>query len=799
MNTLTLHVLLVMVLGIAVLPAPGGAQIRGRTAAQAEPRLAGMTAREIDRKLGELGLSRDEAARQAAAMGIPLEQFVGSLRPRRESVSVPQEGRLSTDSVDEAGFPGEEAGEEKAPDSLRIPRDPTGLPYFGYDLFLHVPKAFEPAAAGPADPEYLIGPSDLLRLSVWGQVEFQTELAVDREGRVFVPTVGQVPVSGLTLEGAYQKLLKQMSRSYAGLLSEPPTAWLDLSLARMRPKRVFLMGEVARPGGYTVGSYSTVFNVLYSVGGPTANGSLREVRLIRGGRVIARVDLYDYLTGAETTNDIRVQSNDIVYIPPRARTVSLRGEVRHPAVFELVPGEGIASLVRFAGGLLPTAYEGYAQVDRIRPLAERKGGVDDRMVIDIPLRDLFAVPPRDHPLEDGDQVMVFPVLDEKRNYASIEGAVWKPGRYQIGELKRIRDLIAAARGLHPKAHMGLAHLTRLNPDRLTRRILPLDLQQIMADSGADVFLEAEDAVTVYSTEILEVKDRFVTVRGSIKKPGRYPLRTSMTLGDLIPMAGGYTEDAELLAAEVARVLPRGFGGDSLALILRPALPQGFAGGQGGGVEFPLLHRDEVLVLPNPTYVRQRNVIVSGDIRYPGVYAIQRRGERVSEILNRAGGPTSTSSMGGAQFFRKDRRLLLDLRKAYEDRDVRHDVVMLDGDSLHIPSRPHTVLVTGEVNNPGLLSFIEGDDVQDYIDRAGGLTDSSLYAVLVQPTGESRRVDFGWFRGNPEVPEGSTVAVLKIPPPGPEGEPFDVSGTIKDVFAILSSAATLAFIVWQVSQ
>lgn len=276
----------------------------------------------------------------------------------------------------------------------------------------------------------------------------------------------------------------------------------------------------------------------------------------------------------------------------------------------------------------------------------------------------------------------------------------------------------------------------------------------------------------------------------------------MTLTDLIPLAGGYTEDAELLEAEVSRITPEGLTGDSLAIILHPRLPATFSvevTGSGTTFNFRLQHRDELLIRPNPFYKTQLNITIAGDVRYPGVYSIQKRGERLSEVLERAGGPTRTSYMGGALFYRAKKRLLLDFKEAYEEKNLLHDVIMLGGDSIYIPSKPHTVLVTGEVNNPGLLSFIDGDDLEDYIDRAGGLTDSSNYAVLIKPTGESRRVDFGWFSSNPDVPEGSTIHVIKVPPPPAEGQPFDVSATIKDVFAIVSSAATLAFIVYQVSK
>jgi len=766
-----------------------------------ESQLSRMTADEIDRKIKELGLTREEAVRRAAELGIPLEQYLGSLkapeRGRLEELEIPVKDTITTDlqrMVEQDSLLRTERTRKKT-----VSLSPIGLPYFGYDVFLNVPDAFDPSASGPVDPEYVVGADDALKVSVWGQVEFQNELRVDKEGRIFVPTVGQVLVTGLTLQEVYDKLLKQMSRSYSGLVSKPPSVWLDVTVARVRPKRVFIVGEVEAPGGYTLSSHATVFNALYSVGGPTVKGSLRDVRVTRGNTVIARVDLYDYLAGAEKTNDIRVQNNDIIFIPPRGKTISIEGEVRRPAVYELKESEGLAELLRFCGGVLPSAYDGNAQVDRIRPWQQRDQNIENKEVVDIKLRDLLADPKKPVSLFDGDEVRVFPVLDEKWNYVVILGPVWRPGRYELGEVKTIRGLISAARGLQPKTYQDLGHLIRYNPDLLTRKIIPFNLKKVLESSVGDQPLMQRDTIILYSTEMLEVKDRFVTIRGSVKKPGRQPLRTGMAITDLIPLAGGYTEDAELLQAEVSRITPEGLQGDSLAIILHPTLPRSFDPDSQDSNAFLLQHRDEVLIKPNPFYKKQQDVTIAGDVNYPGIYSIQRRGERLSEMLARAGGPTTTTFMGGAQFYRNKKRVLLDFNAAFTEKNILHDVVMLGGDSIYIPSTPHTVLVTGEVNNPGLLSFIDGNDVTSYIDRAGGLTDSSKYAVLIKPTGESRRVDFGWFSSDPEVPEGSQIHVIKVPPPASEVASVDIGETVKDVFAILTSAATLAFIIWQVSR
>jgi len=571
---------------------------------------------------------------------------------------------------------------------------------------------------------------------------------------------------------------------------------------------VFILGEVAQPGGYTISNYATVFNALYAVGGPLPRGSLRNVKVIRESKVIAVVDLYDYLLKGENTSDVRLQNNDVVFIPPRGKTVSIRGEVRRPAIYELKDEEHFLTLLQFCGGLLPTAYTGVAQVERIKPFDQRKT-IETKIVVDIPLNDILSKKMADFSLENSDDVEIFPVVDEPKNYAVIRGSVYRPGRYELGKVKTIRDLLSAAEGLLPKTFLDVAYVSRLNPDRITRHIIAFDLGKLVKNNEGDMTLQPRDEVIIISTEATEVKEQFVTITGQVANPGRYPLLQKMTLSDLVLLAGGFLEDADLSEAEVARIRPGGLEGDSLVILLRPTLSNDFIPNKqendtAGRVEtvsansFVLQHRDHVRIRPNPKFTFQQSVYLAGDIVYPGTYSIQKKGETLSSLLTRAGGPTATSYLGGAEFWRNGKRLLVDFEKAFFQKSTIHDPIIFPNDSIYIPSHPHTVTVVGEVNNPGLLSYIKGDDVMDYIDRAGGTTDSAAYAILIKPTGESEKIGFGLFSSNPTVAEGSVIRVLKIPPPAPEDK-VNITELVKDTFAILTSAATLAFIVYQVTK
>ncbi|HMN26422.1 MAG TPA: SLBB domain-containing protein, partial [Ignavibacteriaceae bacterium] len=257
-----------------------------------------------------------------------------------------------------------------------------GLEYFGYNLFKNIPSSFEPSEIGPIDPGYLIGPGDNLRLSIWGAAELQYQLTVDAQGNIFIPTAGQIFVSGISYELLQNKLTAYLSKFYEGLTSEPPTIFLDVSLSKLKPIKIFVTGEVAQPGGYNISSFATVFNALYSVGGPLTSGSLREIRIIRNNKVLTSVDIYDYILKGQLIGDVRLQNNDMIFIPPRKKSVSITGEIFRPAIYELKEGENLQKMIEFAGGLNATAYTGRVQINRIIPFDKRQNTQIDREYID---------------------------------------------------------------------------------------------------------------------------------------------------------------------------------------------------------------------------------------------------------------------------------------------------------------------------------------------------------------------------------------------------------------------------------
>jgi protein involved in polysaccharide export with SLBB domain len=881
----------------------------------------------------------------------------------------------------------------KPPQEAALVTGPEGIPYFGYNLFKAGPNAFEPRP-NLADNLYIVGEGDVLRIALWGDTQSMYEYTVDTEGRILIQPAGPVLVAGYTLDQAKARVIRALSQSLAGLVARPPTTFLDLTIARLRPVRTFVMGEVANPGTYTLSSFATVFNALFTVGGPLVSGDMREVRLVRNGKTAAKVDLYDYLIGSEKTGDVRVNDNDIIYVPLRGRTVGIKGAVLRSAYFELLPNEQLKRLLEFSGGIRNTFYLQRIQVDRIVPFAERKKGEPDRKFFDINFEELLTSN-KDYKLEDGDIITVFPILAEKKNFVILEGAVWRPGTYQLEKISTLKDLIDAADGLLPEAYLdraevtrtfddkhlealnvnigkamkgdrvnnialqprdkirvyskyelnalrsvtinghvknpgkypyadsltlydlvyiaggmndslyraqtyeeranlirlnpdlvtkkiipfhlghlydfhegnmqleaddeirvfsrdemlagpgsvtvegmakrpgtyqlqtnltlydlihdavgltdtlfrkqvylGRADLVRLNEDRYTSRIVPFDLWNLFENREGDTLLLSGDRVIIFPISTIEFTERYVDIAGKVKSPGRYKLSENMTLFDLLIQAGGYTEDAWAVQAELARLERTGLGKDSLSRITFARLPDLFdtskinpeAIANFRSKSIRLQHRDQVFIRSNPKYMFQQSVTVDGEVEHPGTYVLAKLNERLSSVINRAGGVKNSGYAEGGRVIRVGTRLRINVYDAIDDPEGNNDIKLQPGDIISIPSSPYAVQVNGEVNNPGLFSFVDGKKLSFYLDESGGETDSAYFALVTFPTGMVEQFGLSWWSENPKIPDGSSIFVVKEKPEPPEpitaGPKTTTFDFIKDVFAITVSAVTI---------
>lgn len=675
---------------------------------------------------------------------------------------------------------------------------------FGLDVFRRGTSEFGTILAGPVDPQYPLGPGDELVVLLTGEAEQAWQLPVSREGTVLVPQVGTVGVAGLTIDQAKTLLRSRLSRVYAGLgTGASARIRLDLTLARVRAIQVFVTGEVLRPGAYQVGALGNALQALYQAGGPTAKASFRNVQVMRGDSVRARVDLYEYLLSGVVRGNVRLEQGDVVFVAPRDRRITVEGSVLRPALYDIKAGEGLRDVVRMAGGLLPEAYTGRAQILRILPPELRTEGGRDRAVLDVALDDVMRPEAPAVPIFPDDRVSIFPVTRPVRGQVAVRGNVWHAGRYALTPGMTVGDLLRQAGGLRSDTYLERAQILRLTPDS-TRRMLTLDLTgmrplgapgDLSTDPGrptADLALTEFDEVTVFSTSEFR-PTRFIALYGEVQRPGLYPFVDSMTLRDAVLLAGGFRDNAWLAEAEVSR-MPRDRTSGESAEVVKVPLDSSFVVDTSGyeirptgdtGRPFYLQPYDNVFVRRTPGWETQQNVVLTGQVRFPGRYTLRRQDERLAEVIERAGGATSTAYIQGFQLVRaraRTGRVGLDLDRALRDPRSRDNLILVGGDSLFLPQYEPVVRVEGAVNSPVAVAFEPGRSANFYVDRAGGFSRRAdqKRSYIVQPNGAVER------RGS-KVLAGARVVVPEIPADEPR---TNWSQIFLGVSAVLTSALTV---------
>lgn len=721
-------------------------------------------------------------------------QFLQELQAVGISLSLP----LGT----QPGQPGLDTIPQVAPRDTTSMVPDTVLHVFGMDVFLRQTTQFNPSLTGPVGSDYRLGPGDQLVLILTGDVELAYQLQVTREGYIVIPDVGQVFVNGLTLGQLRDQLYTRLGRVYSGVKRTPDaTTHFDVSLGNLRANQVYVVGEVQRPGAYQVSSMATILEALYAAGGPKASGSFRHVILRRGGKEVGDFDLYRYLTAGQTPVSMRLEEGDVVFVPPIGIQVALRGEVIRPALYEMLPGETLPDLVRYAGGLAPDARRTAVQVDRILPERERQEG-RDRAILDVDY-DSLASGAEAFPLHAGDQIQVFPVLDERRGWVTIDGAVYRPGTYELHPNATVATLIGRAGGPLPDVLMPTLHVSRLDTLNGTRSMI----RGSLAAAGS-IPLHEFDQVTLFGQDSLLIPDS-VSVFGFVQNPGRYPLAAGADAEDLILMAGGFSRGADPRRAEVVRT--RGLSGRSgevgrsILVALSGKVP--YAEPQALDSAPPLLARgdgavvpaasvtlkpgDDVFVRRLPNYRPPRHVVVEGEVRQPGTYVLESMNERVTSILARAGGLAPDAFAEGVRLVRDSITVAMDLKRAMESPGGTEDPVLADGDRLEVPIYDPTVLVSGAVQFSTRVTYRKGMSLGDAISAAGGFTSSADKSRVSVEYADGQRAILKRFLGmtysTPSVQPGSTVYVPRKPD---NVSGFDWNSALTKILAATSTLATL---------
>jgi len=688
--------------------------------------------------------------------------------------------------------------------STQAPPD-SGFNIFGLDFFRRPTTVFNPNLNGPVDANYRLGPGDRLVLVLTGDVEASYTLDVTREGFIVIPQVGQVYVNNLTLGQLRDVLYDRLGRVYSGVRrGAGATTQFSVTPARIRTNMVYVVGDVVRPGAYQVSAAATLLNAVYQAGGPTNDGSLRDIQVRRDGVIVSHMDFYDYLINGDASHDVRLQNGDIVFIPVHLARVRVVGEVVRPATYEIKPTETLADAIRFAGGFKADASRARVQIERIVPPAQRVAG-RDRIITDVVSSAFVTGHGPTLPLEPGDIVRVFPITTRVHNRVTVTGDVRMPGSIGLTPGMTVSGALKLAGGVKPDVYLGEVLVSRLQPDS-TR----LQLRAMLRDStGAvvnDFPLHEDDNIHVFS--VTEFRpDRYVAINGAVRKPGRFKFHEGMTVRDLVLMAGGLEQSAYLNEARVARLPADRSNGitaseftvplDSSYLFERGPDgkyfgPPGLPAPAGPTPDVALSPYDNVLILRQPGWELQRTADVEGEVRFPGRYTLLNKQERISDLIARAGGLTPQGYANGVTFYRtRDSvgRIGIELPNVLRDKRDRDNLLVQNGDSIFIPRYSGVVRVQGAVNSPVAVTYVPGRDLNYYIRAAGGPRQDADVgrAYVTQPNGkvDARESRFLLPDYIPDPQPGGTVFV-------PAKSPTEVA--VNPIAAISALAGTLSTLV-----
>lgn len=778
---------------------------------------------QIRAKIAEAGLSEAEAIRLARERQVDLEKYLQSEAGAKTTLTETQQ--QVAEITPKTQLP------PLTPISLALPEFAgrvSGVEPYGYAIFRQAPSLFEPIVNVPTPPKYVLGPGDEIVLNVWGETQLNYTLTVARDGYIVIPDVGKVQVAGVTIEQLKKQLLQRMSAVYASLAHGSPRArsFLDISIGKLRTIQVFLLGEARLPGGYSLSGLATAFTALYYAGGPNANGTLREIKLQRDNATAATIDFYEFALYGRREHDERLQEGDVLFIGHAGKRVAVTGNVKRPAIYELKPSEKLSDVILMAGGLRDDAYYKRVHIERLIPFSQRSAYQKDVLDIDLVFNSHGELVNSNHELESSDVIRVLGIGLERENQVVIAGSVRKPGSFELTENMTVRDLILKADGVRENTFLEHASILRTRQHDLKKEIISFNLQRALeGDSLHNVPLQRLDEVSIYD-EAMFRPTHAVTIDGAVRNPGTYRRTEQMTVVDLIILAGGFAEGADASTVEIARIDTTKI--DKLATVYKVSLPENYWTG-GNPHPFVLQDFDHVSIRSRPEYSLQRSVRVSGEAMYPGMYALREEGERISELIKRFGGFKNTAYLFGARLIRAPgtggvparspamaetalidslgRPLAIPLRVAssevpvdipriLDDEDSEENLVLQPGDELIIPTEPGVVYVQGQVNTPSSVPYKDGGSVSHYVRQAGGFTrnadDDNIVVIL--PNGKKWEPSGFFLFPNPEILSGSTIIVpTKLP------EKSDTLPILKEWTSILAGAATMAFIVWQVTK
>lgn len=625
---------------------------------------------------------------------------------------------------------------------------------FGRNIFNKENLTFAPSMNIPTPANYVLGSGDVLIIDVWGASQFNLKETISPDGKIFIDGVGPVYLSGLTVAQAERHVKDNLGDVYND-------SQVSVSLGSVRSIQVQLLGEIVAPGTYTISAFSTAFNALYAAGGINDMGTLRDIKICRKGKVVAHIDIYDYIINGKTEADVRLQDNDVISVGTYSNIVKVEGRVKRPMMYEMKDDETLLDVISYAAGFAGDAYTENIKVTR-------KSGREYSM------HTLTKSEAAEFTMKDGDVVSIDKMLNRFSNMIEITGAVFYPGAYELGDkIKTVRELLAAAGGVVEHAFLERAILQHRYFDR-TAETVPIDLKGIIDGTAPDVPLKNNDHLFIPSLAEM-IGEQPVFIDGEVNLPGRYRYTQNMTIKDVILQAGGLTRAASTMKVDVYRNIldvnaTKQF--EELSEKFTFTLQDGFV--IDGGDNFILEPFDEVFVRRSPTYSQTSTVRIDGCVNYAGGYVMLKRDYRLSDLVKEAGGFTDQAYIKGASLRRtmtqEERKqnetvakmsniqmledalrnsgengvnlalldslmtlklnlrsvypVAIDLEDAIENPGGLSDLVLRSGDVLTIPQYTQTVRVSGEVYSPSTVTFEKNKSVKYYINHAGGFSNNA---------------------------------------------------------------------------
>lgn len=671
------------------------------------------------------------------------------------------------------------AGKSKAPQPKK-----TTTTIYGQEIFSNTNLSFTPSLNIPTPVDYILATGDEVLINVWGASELNLTQIISTEGIINIPNIGPISISGLTVDAASERIKQQLGRIMADIVSEnDPNTFVSVSLGNIRSISVNIVGEAREPGTYTLPSLSTLFNALYAAGGTNNIGTLRNIKVFRNNKLIATLDVYDYLKNGMSETNIRLENDDLILIEPYQNHVSTKGKLKRNKIFELKKDETLSDLIEFAGGFQGDAFSENIQIIR---------NSGDRISIATVAEKDFDT----FKLTDNDVITVDSIIPVYNNRITITGAVWRPKAYELtSETNSVKRLIEKAAGVKGDEFLGRAQVTRLNKD-FTKKLIAVDIKGILNGTAPDMELLPEDEL--YIPSIKDLREAYtISVHGAVNSPKtELEYHNNITVEDAIILAGGLKESAANVHVEVARRIkdPNAISdGSEVAELFQFTLAPNLEIIEGAAL-FTLEPFDQVFVRFSPGYQEQRMVEIRGEALFKGMYVLSKKNQRLSDIITKAGGITNQAYLRGASLKRKlsDDELLrlettlkvaanrsaqdstdiselgkkgysigINLEKALAKPGSLNDVILRDGDVLEIPEFQSTVKVSGSVTYPNSVTYKKGMSVKNCLAQAGGYTElSRKYPVVIYMNGEvgvTKRT-FIFFKKYPKIEPGCEILV-----------------------------------------